>query len=418
LELVFYQIFLVLFRTGVRIAALFNKKAGLFLSGRKDLFERLQSALKGKNKIIWMHCASLGEFEQGRPVLEQLRQDHPDHQLLVTFFSPSGYEIMKNYKGADWVFYLPVDGAANAKRFLDTVNPVLVVFVKYEYWYYYFSNIRRRGIPLLMVSAIFRENSAFFKWYGSLYRKMLRCITHLFIQNEESAELLSRILPADKYTIAGDTRFDRVIAIAEKGEPIPLVEQFTGNKKTIIAGSSWPADESILQKTFAAINSKMKLIIAPHDIGNDHVSQIRSLFPGCLLYSELLSGERKTDENDVLVINNIGLLSRVYRYAHTTYIGGAFKEGLHNTLEAAVYGKPVFFGPDYRKFMEAAGLIASGGAFSIPDEKTFAAILRRLINDDKFYEETCLASRNFVYRSKGATDKIMNYIQEKRLLTS
>lgn len=418
MELFFYNIFLFLFRAGVRIAALFNKKAGLFLTGRKDLFERLQSALNGNNKIVWMHCASLGEFEQGRPVLEKLRKDHPGHKLLVTFFSPSGYEIMKNYKGADWVFYLPVDGASNAKRFLDIVNPVLVVFVKYEYWYYYFSNIRKRGIPLLMVSAIFRENSAFFKWYGGLYRKMLRCITHLFIQNKESAELLSRVLPEDKYTIAGDTRFDRVIDIAEKGEPIPLIERFVTGKKTIIAGSSWPADENVLQKTFNAMNGKMKLIIAPHDISNDHVSQIQSLFPGCLLYSQLVSGERQPGEKDVLIIDNIGLLSRVYRYAHTTYIGGAFKEGLHNILEAAVYGKPVFFGPEHRKFMEAGGLIQSGGAFSIPDDKAFTGILSRLAEDNKFYEETCAASKNFVYQSKGATGKVMDYIQEKRLLTS
>ncbi|PZR26604.1 MAG: 3-deoxy-D-manno-octulosonic acid transferase [Citrobacter freundii] len=418
MELIFYNIFLFFFRIGVRIAALFNRKAGLFLSGRKELFRRLESALKGNSKIIWMHCASLGEFEQGRPVLEQLRKDHPDHKLLVTFFSPSGYEIMKNYKGADWVFYLPVDSASNAKRFLDIVDPVLVVFVKYEYWYYYFSSIRKRGIPLLMVSAIFRENSAFFKWYGRLYRTMLRCITHLFIQNKESAGLLSRVLSEDKYTIAGDTRFDRVIDIAEKGEPIPLIEEFTGDTKTIIAGSSWPADENVLQKTFSAMNGKMKLIIAPHDISNDHVSQIQSLFPGCLLYSQLLSGERKSSESDVLVINNIGLLSRVYRYAHTTYIGGAFKEGLHNILEAAVYGKPVFFGPEHRKFMEAGGLIEAGGAFSIEDEKAFTGILLRLVNDNKFYEETCIASKNFVYQSKGATAKVMNYIQEKRLLTS
>lgn len=418
MELFFYNIFLFLFRIGVRIAALFNKKAGSFLSGRKDLFERLQSALNGNNKIIWMHCASLGEFEQGRPVLEQLRKDHPDHKLLVTFFSPSGYEIMKNYKGADWVFYLPVDGAANAKRFLDIVNPVLVVFVKYEYWYHYFANIRKRGIPLLMVSAIFRENSAFFKWYGGLYRKMLQCITHLFIQNKESAELLSRILPEDNYTIAGDTRFDRVIDIAEKGDPIPLIEQFTGNTKTIIAGSSWPADETVLQKTFSAMKGREKLILAPHDISNDHIAQVQSLFPGCLLYSQLLSGERKTDENDVLVIDNIGLLSRVYRYAHTCYIGGAFREGLHNILEAAVYGKPVIFGPDYRKFMEAGGLIEAGGAFSITDDRMLTSVLLRLINDSKCYEEVSTASKNFVYQSKGATAKVMDYIQEKRLLTS
>lgn len=365
-----------------------------------------------------MHCASLGEFEQGRPVLEKLRSTHPNYKLLVTFFSPSGYEVMKNYKGADWVFYLPIDGSSNAKRFLNIVNPALVIFVKYEYWYHYLSNIRQRGIPLLMVSAIFRKNSAFFRWYGGLYRKMLGFFTHFFIQNQGSAQLLSGILSAERYTIAGDTRFDRVIEIAEKGEPIPLIEQFTAGKKAIIAGSTWLQDEIILQKTFTNLQGEEKLIIAPHHISNDHITQIQSLFPGCLLYSQLVSGERDSKESDVLVINNIGLLSRVYRYAHSCYIGGAFKTGLHNTLEAAVYGKPVFFGPEYGKFMEASGLIESGGAFSITDEIQLTAALEKLIKDDKFYEQVCSAAKNFVYRHKGATSKIMAYIQEKRLLTS
>jgi 3-deoxy-D-manno-octulosonic-acid transferase len=418
LELIFYNLFLFFFRAGVRIAALFNQKAVLWLKGREQVFERLRATLNGNDKIIWMHCASLGEFEQGRPVLEQLKAQYPSRKLLVTFFSPSGFEIMKNYKGADWVFYLPMDGRRNARRFFDIVNPELVVFVKYEYWYYYFAEAGKRKIPMLMVSAIFRKNSAFFKWYGGIYRKMLRSLTHLFVQNEESVQLLTTLLPADRFTLAGDTRFDRVIDIAEKGEPIPLIESFTAGTKTIIAGSSWPADETVLQKTFLAMKGREKLILAPHDISEEHITQIQSLFPGCLLYSQLLSGEKKIDENSVLVINNIGLLSRVYRYAHTCYIGGAFREGLHNILEAAVYGKPVIFGPDYRKFMEAGGLIEAGGAFSITDHQQFTSVLLRLVNDSKLYEEVSIASKNFVYRSKGATGKVMHYIQEKRLLTS
>lgn len=416
--MIFYNLFLFLFRIGVRIAALFNKKAGLWVQGRKNIFARLREAIGDNDKIIWMHCASLGEFEQGRPVLEQLRTSYPTYRLLVTFFSPSGYEIRKNYNGADWVFYLPPDGKANAERFLDITRPALVVFVKYEYWYHYLNTIHGRKIPLLMVSAIFRQDSPFFKWYGGLHRKMLQCFTHLFVQNQGSVDLLSTVLPADRFSKAGDTRFDRVIDIAEKAEPIPLIEQFTAGKKTIIAGSSWPVDETILQKTFSEMKGREKLIIAPHEISADHISQIQVLFPGCLLYSQLLSKERSTDENDVLVIDNIGLLSRIYRYAHTCYIGGAFRTGLHNTLEAAVYGKPVIFGPDYRKFMEASGLIECGGAFSITDERMFTSVLLRLVNDSVLYKEVCEASKNFVYQSKGATAKVLAFIQEKRLLTS
>lgn len=397
----------------MRVAALFNKKARLWVNGRHRIFDRLQTAVAGKKNIIWMHCASLGEFEQGRPVLEKLKEAYPGHSLLVTFFSPSGYEIMKGYKGADWIFYLPPDSRRNATRFLDTVNPSLVVFVKYEYWYYYLKATRDRQIPLLMVSAIFRKNSAFFKWYGGLYRKMLACFTHLFVQNGESAELLSAILPPERYSIAGDTRFDRVIDIAEKGGPIPLIEQFTGSAKTIIAGSSWPPDEAILQKALEASKGRLKLIIAPHEIHGDHIGQLQQLFPGCLLYSQLSAGSRTANESDVLIIDNIGLLSRIYRYAHTCYIGGAFGAGLHNTLEAAVYGKPVLFGPEYSRFMEAKGLVEAGGSFSIGNEAECIALLQKLTSDTSFYENVCRQALSFVYQHKGATEKIMNYIKDR-----
>ncbi|MGN6292645.1 MAG: 3-deoxy-D-manno-octulosonic acid transferase [Chitinophagaceae bacterium] len=413
----FYNIFLLFLRAGMRIAALFNKKARQWVEGRRQIFSRLQVATAGKKKIIWMHCASLGEFEQGRPVLEKLKQDYPGHHLLVTFFSPSGYEIMKNYAGADWIFYMPVDGPGNARRFLDIVNPSLVIFVKYEYWYYYLKATKARQVPLLMVSAIFRPNSSFFKWYGGLYRKMLSRFTHLFVQNQESVDLLSRILPADRYSIAGDTRFDRVIDIAEKGGPIPLIEQFTGTTPTIIAGSTWQPDEAILQKTLNVLNN-LKLIIAPHEIHGDHITQLQQLFPGCLLYSQLSAGSRTVGESNVLIIDNIGLLSRIYRYAHTTYIGGAFGAGLHNTLEAAVYGKPVLFGPEYSKYMEAVGLIGAGAGFSISNEAGCIATVKQLTGDKALYDSACQAALSFCYKHKGATGKIMSFIQEKRLLTN
>ena len=418
MKLIFYNIFLFFFQVGVRIAALFNKKAGQWLEGRKNIFERLEGALKGQSNIVWMHCASLGEFEQGRPLLEKIKLQYPGYKLLVTFFSPSGYEVMKNYKGADWIFYLPMDSRSNARRFMEIVNPSLVVFVKYEYWYYYLNTVRKRNIPLLMVSAIFRENSAFFKWYGGLYRRMLSFFSHLFIQTDESYRLLSTILTSEKFTLAGDTRFDRVIDIAEKAEPIPLIEQFTAHSQTIIAGSSWPQDESILQKVFNTMKGTFKLIIAPHQVNEEHVSQIQTLFPGSLLYSQLLSGERQVTESNVLIINNIGLLSRIYRYAHTCYIGGAFGAGLHNTLEAAVYGKPVIFGTAYSKFNEAIGLINAKAAFSVTDADSYISILQQFHADNDYYEKTCSAARGFVYQHKGATGRIMNYIQEKRLLTN
>ncbi|RYZ30785.1 MAG: 3-deoxy-D-manno-octulosonic acid transferase, partial [Sphingobacteriales bacterium] len=288
----------------------------------------------------------------------------------------------------------------------------------YEYWYYYLNATRQRNIPLLMVSAIFRKNSSFFKWYGGLYRGMLRQFTHLFVQNQESAQLLSGILPAERYSVAGDTRFDRVIDIAEKGEPISLIEEFAGKTPVLIAGSSWPQDETILQKTMAATGEKLKLIVAPHEIHADHIGQLQQLFPGCLLYSQLSSGSRRATESNVLVIDNIGLLSRIYRYAHTCYIGGAFGTGLHNTLEAAVYGKPVIFGPDYSKFVEAQGLVQAGAAFSIADEAACIVTVEKLINDTVFYQQACEAALSFVYQHKGATGKIMAFIQEKRLLTS
>ncbi|MET0464395.1 MAG: glycosyltransferase N-terminal domain-containing protein [Chitinophagaceae bacterium] len=418
MKLFLYNTFLLLFRIGVRIASLFNKKAGQWIEGRKNVFERLDTALKNQSDIIWMHCASLGEFEQGRPLLEKIRLQYPRYKLLVTFFSPSGYEVMKNYKGADWVFYLPMDGRSNAKRFMRIVNPSLVIFVKYEYWYYYLKTVEQKNIPLLMVSAIFRQNAAFFKWYGGLYRKMLHSFTHLFIQTEESFRLLSALLPPEKFTLAGDTRFDRVIDIAEKAEPIPLIEQFTAHSQTIIAGSSWPPDEAILQTAFNTLKGRFKLIIAPHQVTVEHVSQLRTLFPGCLLYSQLLSGERQPTESNVLIIDNIGLLSRIYRYAHTTYIGGAFGAGLHNTLEAAVYGKPVMFGTNYTRFNEAIGLIEAGAAFSITEANAYISILQQFSSDSEYYEKVCKAALGFVYQHKGATGQIMRYIQEKRLLTS
>ena len=303
MELFFYNLFLFLFKTVIRIAALFNQKAKKWVDGRKGIWEKLKSEAGSRrsddSKIIWVHCASLGEFEQGRPLIEKLKAQDAGYKILLTFFSPSGYEIRKNYIGADWVFYLPMDGPQNAKRFMQIVNPSLVIFVKYEFWYYYLKEIKKRNIPLLLVSALFRENSVFFKWYGGLQRKMLFFFDHLFVQNEASKKLLDNISLANACSVSGDTRFDRVIEIAEQFTPVPGIESFVGDCKTIVAGSTWPEDEEVLQKTITAINDpSLKLIIAPHEINKEHITQLQKLFPGAVLFSEI------TNDNKQLAIDN------------------------------------------------------------------------------------------------------------------
>jgi len=389
------------------------------VTGRKNIFEKLETAFTGNNKVVWVHCASLGEFEQGRPLLEKLRSYYPGYKLLLTFFSPSGYEVRKEYKGADWVFYLPIDGVHNANRFLKIVNPSLVVFVKYEFWYYYLREIKQRNIPLLLVSAIFREDSGYFKWHNGLQRKMLFFFQHVFVQTEASKKMLGSIGLMDNCSVAGDTRFDRVIEIAENSAAIPVIEHFTANKKTIVAGSTWPEDEEILQKTMQSINDPLlQLIIAPHEINTEHISQLRKLFPGSILFSEIKNDNKQTASGNILIIDNIGMLSRLYKYAYITYVGGGFGKGIHNTLEAAVYGKPVLFGPVYYKFNEAVDLISTGGAISINDTEDCILSIQKLLQDQKVYQRSSENARKYVYSNKGATEKVMHFIQENRLLTN
>lgn len=417
MSVILYNIFLAFLSLGIRLASLFNTKAKKWVEGRKDIFKKLRDSIQGGN-IIWMHCASLGEFEQGRPLFEKLRTEHPDHKFLLTFFSPSGYEIRKNYNGADWVFYLPVDSRSNAGRFLDIINPSLIIFVKYEFWYYYLKTAKERQIPLILISALFRKDAVFFKWYGGLQRKMLGYFDRLFVQNQSSKELLSQIGFTDQVVVTGDTRFDRVIEIAEKSEGISAIERFVGNNKAIIAGSTWSSDENLLKETLTIINDpSLKLVIAPHEIHEDHISEIKKIFSGTLLYSEMATKEHFDDYN-VLIIDNIGMLSRLYRYATITYVGGGFGKGIHNTLEAAVYGKPVIFGPVYNKFQEAKDLVDTGGAFSINKAVDCARIVQDLISNEKDWVKACQESRAYVYAQQGATQKIMDFIQENRLLTS
>lgn len=425
LALLFYNIFLLLYKAGINLAALWNPKAKLWVTGRKKIYDRL-SLSRGNNnpQKIWVHCSSLGEFEQGRPVIERLRSDYPAYKIVLTFFSPSGYEIRKDYKGADEICYLPLDSVKNAKQFLDLINPALVVFVKYDYWFYYLNECKKRNIPLLMVSAIFRNDQPFFKWYGGLHRKMLGCFTHFFVQDNDSLHLLESIDIKNNVTVSGDTRFDRVAEIAEKFQPIPDIERFVGDCQTIVAGSTWPNDEKIIQQ--AARNfPELKIIIAPHEIHAAHLNQIRSIFPAAILYSELNTdqaaspaGGQQARTGQCLIIDNIGMLSRLYRYATVTYLGGGFDKGIHNTLEAAVFGKPVLFGPNYKKFKEAIGLIQSGGGIAITTPADLISSLKQLLNDQNELDSKSKNAFDFVKENRGATQKIMNYIEEKRLLTS
>lgn len=416
MDVIIYNIFLRVYQCALFVASLFNKKAQLWVKGRRDIFARLESAMSGNSQpVIWMHCASLGEFEQGRPVLEKLKEAYPGHKILLTFFSPSGYEIRKNYPGADWIFYLPLDTKSNVKRFLEIVNPGLVIFVKYEYWYNYLSQLHKRQVPVILVSAIFRENAVFFKWYGSLHRKMLHFFSHLFVQNEESRLRLQSMLPAHAVTLAGDTRFDRVATIANAFEPIPVIEKFTAGKKVLVAGSTWPDDEKNLKKLIKSVNN-ISLIIAPHEINESHLQFLKSIFPDAVLYSEL-SKESASHQNlpisNILIIDNIGMLSKLYNYSIISYIGGGFnKSGIHNTLEAAVYGRPVIFGHNYGKFAEAVELIKKRGACSYNTDIELIEIFKKIISSENILQEYSFNAGAFVAESTGATNKILSWLKQ------
>lgn len=413
-----YNIFLQLFQGAIHVVSLFNEKAKKWVRGRKNIFKTLETAIPAGEKIIWMHCASLGEFEQGRPVIERLKKQYPYYKILLTFFSPSGFEIQKNYKNADWVFYLPLDGARNAKRFLEIVNPSLVLFVKYEFWYYYLKKIKYRNIPLILISAIFREDMSFFKWYGGMQRKILSRFNHLFVQDAESKKLIDSIGLSSICSVAGDTRFDRVIEIAASSKSLPLIEKFISGKKVLIAGSTWKNDEELLKKTDEFLKSKkIKLIIAPHEIDAEHIENIQTLIPDSLLYSTL-SYTHEVNA-DVLIIDNIGMLSTLYKYAWCSYVGGGLsRTGVHNVVEAAVYNKPVFFGPNYVKYREATELVAIKGAFTINDKDELVAQLNQFLLYPSYYFETGGKAGAYVKKNEGAVEVIINYIQENLLLTN
>ena len=417
-----YNVIIYLYLLGVAIYSRFNEKVRKMWRGEREAFRILKENVDPEAKYVWFHAASLGEFEQGRPLMEELRREHPEYKILLTFFSPSGYEVRKNYDGADIITYLPLDTITNARRFLRTVRPVMAYFIKYEFWYNYLHILKHRGVPVYSVSSIFRPDQVFFKWYGRQYGKVLNCFTHFFVQNEVSKELLAKI-GIKNVTIVGDTRFDRVLQIKDAAKQLPIVEAFVkesgvrsqesvghSKPKVFVAGSSWPPDEEIFIKYFNQ-HPEWKLIIAPHVIGEDHLRQIEKLLEGrkVVRYTKISENSENSEysENaDVLIIDCFGLLSSIYRYGDVAYVGGGFGVGIHNLLEAAVWSVPVFFGPNNQKFQEAQGLKQNGG-LEITDYESFASQMDRLVKDAEYLKAQGEQAGRFVESLSGATEKVL-----------
>ena len=415
-----YRIFIGIYPIAAWILGFVNPKAKQWHTGRKEILTQIAAALASNTKpIIWMHCASLGEFEQGRPVLEGLQKQYPNYSILLTFFSPSGYEVHKNYAGADYVFYLPMDSAGNASKFLKITNPSIAIFVKYEFWHYYLTQLKKLQIPTILIAGIFRKDQLFFKWYGSFYKKLLSCFTAFFVQDKSSQSLLHSIGINNEVYIGGDTRFDRVIEIAEAFTPIDPIAHFCNNSLVLVAGSTWFQDDETIAH-FEKTNPNIKFIIAPHDITNQRLQNCLSLYKNAVLFSDYVKGFNTAPQNcNTLIIDNVGMLSKLYHYATITFIGGGFgADGIHNCLEAAVHYKPVLFGPVYDKYIEAAGLVDAGGAISIEDALDFEAVANKLFSNEADRIKMGQHAGDFVHAYKGASAKIIHYIQENRLLTS
>lgn len=371
---------------------------------------------------MWMHCASLGEFEQGRPVLKQIKEDFPGVSIVITFFSPSGYEIAMSDKDFKQVFYLPMDSPSHAKQLINIFKPDLVLWVKYEYWFYYLRELKRKNIPVLLISGVYRKSQPFFKWYGKLWQDMLMAFTHFFVQEPASKKHLQNIISAEKITVSGDTRCDRVINIAENFTEVPGIADFCESKKVIVAGSTWEDDETEWIH-FVKQHAEIKFIFAPHEIDAENLAFVKKEFPRSIFYSQWLAKapppEGFVEAPNCLIIDNIGILSRLYKYATITYVGGGFGyTGLHNILEAAVYGKPVIFGPEYEKNFEAEELMDCSGAISIENALELEKVVNSLLNSAEEIVSRGAAAKNYVYKNAGATQKIILHIQEKRLLTS
>lgn len=405
-----YEIVIHLMSAGMRIAALFHPKAQKWVAGRHHWRAVLQQKLPPKRaRILWVHAASLGEFEQGRPLMEAFKAAHPDWNILLSFFSPSGYEMRKDYDGADWVCYLPADTGANARDFLDIVQPDLAIFIKYEFWANYLFALQKRGIPCLLISAIFRPSQPFFQGYGAFWRSMLKAFTHIFVQENASKKLLQSIDIQDVSTV-GDTRVDRVWAIAQAAPSNLVAEAFVGDASPVlVVGSSWEPDEILLAKVLQNPTFSYRTILAPHEPSASNVARVEGLFPPSVRYS--VASRRLPAEAKTLIMDNIGLLNTLYQYGTLAYIGGGFGTGIHNTLEPAAFGLPILFGPKYAKFEEARQLVAVGGAFCVRTETDLQQVLTQLQNPVE-YERASLAVRTYLEDNRGATRKIMDYLDE------
>ncbi len=403
----FYNLGIHLFVLGIKIASIRNQKAKDWISGRKNQFDKIKADFTTEQNPIWIHCASLGEFEQGRPVIEDIKDRYPNKRILVTFFSPSGYEVRKNYELADWVYYLPSDSPRNVKQFLDLIEPEMAVFVKYEYWFNFLKGLNEREIPTYYISAIFRPNQLFFKKIGKWYSEMLEYITHFYVQNETSKKLLNSI-GYHNVTISGDTRFDRVAKIVDSITSIDLVEKFVENKKVIVAGSTWRCEEAILAQYMRKVPDE-KLILAPHEVNDEHINNILNLFGDtAITYSK---AQREDISNkQVLVIDSYGLLTSLYQYGKVAVIGGGFGVGIHNILEAATFGMPIIFGNNYEKFQEAVELKNAQCAFPINNVEEFNAVMSRLLTDPETTKKISKNSAQYVQDNIGATELILSTI--------
>jgi 3-deoxy-D-manno-octulosonic-acid transferase len=369
-----------------------------------------------------MHCASLGEFEQGRPLLEALKATHGDLKIVLTFFSPSGYEVMKEYKGADHIFYLPMDNVFSAKKFIDAINPSLVLWVKYEYWFYYLQELKRRNIPVLLVSGIFRTNQPFFKWYGGIWKAMLQNFDHFFVQNESSQKLLATIGVTQNVTVSGDTRFDRVIEIAKQSLDSNIIRSFCGDNIILVAGSTWEDDEIILAAYGDETDHHQKIMVVPHELDKGHIELVKKMFKRSVCYTELESNPALLKDiagYHTLIVDTVGMLSRLYSFGHINYVGGGFtNDGIHNILEAAVWGKPIIIGENYEKYFEAVDLVEVAAAESIGDAVELKEVIDNWLDDKNAYTESAAAAKQYVYAKAGATKKVMEYIYVNRLLTN
>ncbi len=414
MNLFLYNIFLSLYALAIRMYGLFNYKAKKWVTGRVGWEQQLKESLKPNEKRVWIHCSSIGEYEQARPVIEAVKEQYPSYKTVVTFFSPSGYEAIKKNHFIDYTFYLPLDGRFNAKKFVEAIDPSMAMFAKYEFWYYYLRELKKRKVPTLLISGAFREKHIFFKWYGGLFRQMLQCFTFFFVQDKKSEEMLGSIGITKNVLVSGDTRYDRVSVIAQNSKPLPFIDDFKAGHKIYIAGSTWPDDEVLLKESLNVLPANWKIIVAPHEVHKEHIQKIRQLFGNDSILCSELDAENSGSDKKILIIDNIGMLSRLFAYGDIAYIGGGFqKGGIHNVLEPAVFGLPVIIGPIYEKFIEAKELAKLKYLFPVNNAEEGNEILNRLINDETYYHALNESLKKFMMERTGATTAIMDYVKKE-----